>query len=261
MTRRGFDDLVQGLFNWRLWHLMGIGVLRRRYSRSKLGQFWTTITMGVMVTVMGLTWSILWRLPIAEILPYIAGSLVLWTFLTGVIGEATTVMSTSGNYFLNQNISFSIPIYAIIYNQLITLAHNSVIVVIVLLLFPRNPGWNILLFIPGFILTLITLIWVSCAVVILCARYRDVVQLIASILQTAFYVTPVLYRPDFVPADYQWINLVNPFAVFLSITRDPLFGFAMNWETWLIAFVIAFGGAVWALGFVGRFHKRVIYWI
>ena len=86
-------------------------------------------------------------------------------------------------------------------------------------------------------------------------------QLIASILQTAFYVTPVLYRPDFVPADYQWINLVNPFAVFLSITRDPLFGFAMHWETWLIAIVIAFGGAVWALGFVGRFCKRVIYWI
>jgi len=261
MTRRGFNDLAQGLRNWRLWHLMGIGVLRRRYSRSKLGQFWTTITMAVMVTVMGLTWSILWRMPIGEILPYIAGSLVLWTFFTGVIGEATTVMSTSGNYFLNQNISFSIPIYAIVYNQLITLLHNTVIVVIVLILFPRNPGWNIFLFIPGFILTLITLIWVSCAVAILCARYRDVVQLIASILQTAFYVTPVLYRPDFVPAEFQWINLVNPFAVFLSITRDPLFGFAMHWESWLIAFVIAFGGALWALGFVGRFCKRVIYWI
>jgi lipopolysaccharide transport system permease protein len=85
--------------------------------------------------------------------------------------------------------------------------------------------------------------------------------LIASILQTAFYVTPVMYRPDFVPPDYQWINLVNPFAVFLSITRDPLFGFAMHWESWLIASVIALGGAAWALGFVGRFCKRVIYWI
>lgn len=261
MTRRGFDDLAQGLLNWRLWHLMGIGVLRRRYSRSKLGQFWTTITMAVMVTVMGLTWAILWRMPIGEILPYIAGSLVLWTFFTGVIGEATTVMSTSGNYFLNQNINFSIPIYAILYNQLITLLHNSVIVVIVLIIFPRNPGWNVFLFIPGFILTLITLTWVSCAVAILCARYRDVVQLIGSILQTAFYVTPVLYRPDFVPADYQWINLVNPFAIFLSITRDPLFGFAMNWETWAIAAAIAFGGAIWALSFVGTFCKRVIYWI
>ena len=261
LVRRGWNDLVQGLFNWRLWHLMGIGVLRRRYSRSKLGQFWTTITMAVMVTVMGLVWSILWRMPIGEILPFIAGSLVLWTFFTGVIGEATTVMSTSGNYFLNQNISFSIPIYAIVYNQLITLLHNSVIVVIVLILFPRNPGWNILLFIPGFILTLITLVWVSCAVAILCARYRDVVQLIASILQTAFYVTPVMFRPDFVPAEYQWINFVNPFAVFLSITRDPLFGFPMHWETWLIAIVVALGGAVWALSFVGRFCKRVIYWI
>jgi lipopolysaccharide transport system permease protein len=260
-TRRGFDDLAQGLLNWRLWHLMGIGVLRRRYSRSKLGQFWTTITMAVMVTVMGLTWAILWRVPVAEILPYIAGSLVLWTFFTGVIGEATTVMSTSGNYFLNQNINFSIPIYAIIYNHLITLLHNSVIVVIVLVLFPRNPGWNVLLFIPGFILTLITLTWVSCAVAILCARYRDVVQLIASILQTAFYVTPVLYRPDFVPADYQWINLINPFAIFLSITRDPLFGLPMHWETWLIASVIAIGGALWTLRFVGTFCKRVIYWI
>ena len=240
---------------------MGIAVLRRRYSRSRVGQFWTTITMGIMVTVLGLTWSILWRMPIAEILPFIAGSLVLWSFFTGVIGEATMVMATSGNYFLNQNISFSIPIYAIIYNQLITLLHNAVIVVIVLVLFPRNLGWSIFLFIPGFLLSLVTLTWVSCTVAILCARYRDVVQLIASVLQTAFYVTPVMYRPDFVPAEYQWINLVNPFAVFLSITRDPLFGFAMHWESWLIAIGIALGGAIWALGFVGRFCKRVIYWI
>jgi len=260
-TRRGWNDLVQGLLDWRLWHLLGIGVLRRRYSRSRIGQFWTTITMAIMVTVMGFTWSILWRLPIAEILPFIAGSLVLWSFITGVIGEATTVMSTSGNYFLNQNISFSIPIYAIIYNHLITLLHNSVIVVIVFILFPRNPGWGILLFIPGFILTLITLIWISCAVAILCARYRDVVQLIASVLQTAFYVTPVMYRPDFVPVDYQWINFVNPFAVFLSITRDPLSGFSVHWESWLIAVVIALGGATWALSFVGQFRKRVLYWI
>jgi lipopolysaccharide transport system permease protein len=261
MTRRGWDDLTQGLFSWRLWHLMGIGVLRRRYSRSKLGQFWTTITMAIMVTVMGLVWSVLWRMPIGEILPFIACSLVLWTFFTGVITEATMVMSTSGNYFLNQNIHFSIPVYAVIYNQLITLAHNAVIVVVVFILFPRNPGWSFFLFVPGFILTLVTLTWVACVVAILCARYRDIIQLIASILQTGIYVTPVMYRPDFIPAGYEWITFVNPFAVFLSITRDPLFGYAMHWESWAIAIGISIGGAIWALSFIGKFCKRVIYWI
>ena len=261
ITRRGLDDLVRGLASWRMWHLMGIGTIRRRYSRSRIGQFWTTISMGLMITVMGLVWSVLWKMPLNEIFPFIASSLVLWTFLTGTINDACNSLIGSSHYFLNQGISFSTPIYAVIYSQLITLLHNLIIVVLVLIIFPQPLSLNIFLVIPGFLLTLITLVWVSCIIATLCARYRDMIQLISNILMTAFYVTPIMFRPDFIPPQYSWINSVNPFAVFLSIIRDPLLGREIPWEHWAIAVAITVIGTIIMLPFIGRFGKRVIFWI
>src|SRR5262245_36414537 len=119
MTERGWDDMVTGLADWRLWHLMGSGAIRRRYARSRLGQFWTTLSTAIMVTILGLTWSVLWKLPLKDIFAFIAVSMVLWQFLTGAISDATTAMITSGHYFLNHGMSFSTPIYSIFYSQLI----------------------------------------------------------------------------------------------------------------------------------------------
>src|SRR5665647_2906104 len=193
LTRRGLDDLARGLADWRIWHLIGIGTIRRRYARSRIGQFWTTLSMGIMITVLGFVWSTLWKQNLHEIFPYIATSLVLWTFLTGTINDATTAIVSSSHYFLNQGMSFSTPIYAVVYSQFIILLHNMIIVLLVLVIFPPSFTFETFLFIPGFMLTLVTLVWVSCVVGILCARYRDVIQLVSSFLTTAFYVTPVIF--------------------------------------------------------------------
>jgi lipopolysaccharide transport system permease protein len=261
MTRRGLDDLVRGLVSWRIWHLMGIGTIRRRYSRSRIGQFWTTLSMGIMITVLGLIWSTLWRMSMSDIFPYIAVSLVLWGFLSGTINDASSALVGSSTYFLNQGMSFSTPIFAAVYGQFIILLHNMIIVVLVLVIFPQSFSLEIFMFIPGFLLTLITIVWVSCIIAILCARYRDVIQLISSILTTAFYISPVIFKADFIPPEYRWINLVNPFAIFLSITRDPLFGREIPWECWAIAVATTVIGTIVTLPFIGRFGKRVIFWI
>ena len=45
----GAADLVRSLGHWRVSHLMGLNEIQRRYARSRIGQFWSTILMGVMV--------------------------------------------------------------------------------------------------------------------------------------------------------------------------------------------------------------------
>jgi lipopolysaccharide transport system permease protein len=260
-AKRGWNDLVDGFESWRVWHLMGVGTLRRRYSRSRLGQFWTTLTTGIMIAAMGAVWSLLFHLKLAELLPSLASGFVLWTFMSGVINESTGAVTNSGNYFLNQDMPFSVPIFAIIYYQLITLAHNAVIIVIVFVIFPPSLNFNILLFFPALLLIIISLISISSITAILCARYRDVIQLVANIIQTAFFVTPVMFRPDAIPEKYHWLNLINPFAVLLEISRSPLLGNDIHWVNWAIALGLAIGGALVAIPMIGHYRKRVIFWI
>src|SRR5215472_1091450 len=98
----GTADLLSGIDNWRLSHLMGLGEIRRRYVRSRIGQFWLTISTGIVVATLGLVWSTLWKLPVADLLPFVAVSLIVWTMITGPIADAATLFVLAGPMFLNQ---------------------------------------------------------------------------------------------------------------------------------------------------------------
>src|SRR5215470_7890753 len=86
----GIADLVSGIDNWRLSHLMGLGEIRRRYARSRIGQFWLTISMGIMIAALGFVWSMLWKTPVADLMPFVAVSLTIWTAISGALTEAAT---------------------------------------------------------------------------------------------------------------------------------------------------------------------------
>lgn len=258
---RGLSEIAGGVTNWRQGYLMGISVLRQRYSRSRLGQFWLTVSTGIMIAAIGLTWAVLWRTSPTKIMPYIATSIILWNFLTATLNEATNSVIMAQSYFLNQSLNLTTPVYATIFSNVLILLHNAVIIVLVMLVFWKPVSWACLLFIPGFLLVIVTLSWVACVVAIMCTRYRDVIQVVASVLTTAFFVTPVMFKPEFIPEKVRWLNMLNPFAIIMSVVRDPILGQVPDWQTWVIASIIAFGGLILALPFIGTYNKRVVYWI
>jgi len=62
------------------------------------------------------------------------------------------------------------------------------------------------------------------AVAILCTRFRDIAQIVASVLQVAFFVTPVIWKPEVLPPQAHYFVSYNPFAPLLAVVRDPLLG-------------------------------------
>jgi homopolymeric O-antigen transport system permease protein len=257
----GWAELVEGGRSWRVWHLMGIGELRRRYARSRMGQFWLTLSTGITIAIIGATWALLWKIPLADMLPFLAISMVVWQLLSGIVGDATTAFSANAHYLLSQRLPCATAVFALIYRNLVVLLHNAVIVAIVLLVFGRPVSLAALLVVPALLLTAVAAVWWAYVVATLCARFRDLVHAVQSLLQLAFYVTPIIWKPEFLPEEARWLNLVNPFAVYVGIIRDPLMGEPPALLPWLIAAGIAFGGLALALGFIGRYRRRVLYWI
>jgi lipopolysaccharide transport system permease protein len=85
----GFEELSGGIRHWRVSHLIGIRELRHRYARSKLGQFWLTLSTGTMIGVMAAVWSLLWNQPIREL----GVSLIIWNYLSQILIDCTTTFS------------------------------------------------------------------------------------------------------------------------------------------------------------------------
>jgi homopolymeric O-antigen transport system permease protein len=261
LAEAGWRDIHEGIENWRIWHLMGSAELRRRYARSRLGQFWLTLSTGILIGALGLVWSVLWKMPMSEMMPYFAASMIIWTMITGFIGDASTVFANTGRYFLNERMSFATAIDAMLYQHILIFLHNIVIVFLVFAIFQRPIGPQALLAIPGFCLTVLTAMWLSYVVAILCTRYRDLGQVVTSLLQIAFFVTPVLWKLEFVPEPYRNLIALNPFAIYLSIIRDPILGVSVPLAHWVIAAAITVGGFLLSLPFIGRYHRRIVYWL
>lgn len=259
--RSGAGDIIEGVVNWRIWHLIGTSELRRRYSRSTLGQFWLTLSTAVTVVTLGMVWSLLWKMSIAELLPFFAISFVVWNFMSAFLSEATTVFVGSSMFFMNQRMTFSTVILALTYRNLITLAHNSVIVILVLVFFAIPLTWSSLLAVPGLVLTTLTGFFVAYLVAMASLRYRDLVQLVGNVVQILFFITPVMWKEALLPVDQRWIVDYNPFAIFLSIVRDPILGAPIPVDRWWTASAITIAAGLIAIYVVGRLRRRIIYWI
>jgi ABC-type polysaccharide/polyol phosphate export permease len=104
-----------------------------------------------------------------------------------------------------------------------------------------------LLVIPGLLLALLTGVWVGLLLGLLCARFGDLPQVIASVVQIAFFITPVIYKAE--PASGRlWVAThLNPFASYLALLRDPLLGEVPQATHYAMAALVMVGGIVYWL--------------
>jgi lipopolysaccharide transport system permease protein len=257
----GLKELLGGLRYWRVSHLIGIRDLRHRYMRSKLGQLWLTLSTGSMIGTLAAVWSLLWRQPIHELMPFLGVGLIMWSYLSQVIVDCTSIFIDQGNLYRNQKMNFSVSVYSVIYKNTIMLAHSLVIVLVLIVVFDVPVNWYILEVVPAFAVTCVGMVWVGYLIAMTCVRYRDIIQIITTWLTVLFYVTPVMWKPNFLPTEYCAIIQLNPFAQFLEILRNPLLGQPISFYAWVSTVTISLGGGLFAIAIIGRYQNRIIFWM
>jgi ABC-type polysaccharide/polyol phosphate export permease len=258
---RAVDDLLDGARRWRIWSVLAMFDIRARYRRSKLGQFWITISMAVMICALGIVYSAIFRVPLDSYLPLVAVSFIVWGLIASLINDGSTVFIDSETYLRSSPLPKSMFIFRMLARVALMFAHNLILVPIVLLIFLITPTWASLLFVPAFLLTILNGLWVSLVLGTLCARFRDLPPIVASVVQIAFFVSPVMWgRPQLGPENHVLVDW-NPIAVFLELMREPLLGRAPDLRWWAAGIGITVLGFMIALPFFARFRSRIAYYI
>jgi lipopolysaccharide transport system permease protein len=260
-TAIGLEEVVGGIRHWRVWHLLGVRELRHRYARSKLGQVWLMLSTAVMIGVLAGVWSLLWNQPLHEIMPFFGASLILWTYLSQMVNDCTNIFITHGNLYRNQRMNYSVSVYSVIYKNTLMLAHSVVIIVVLVVAFGVPINWYLLQLVVAFPLTWIGMVWLGYVIAMTCVRYRDIIQVVNTWMMVLFFVTPVMWKPDFLPPRYRFIVDINPMAQFLELLRNPFLGQPVSAYTWAVTALIALGGALVALPLIGRYQRRIIFWM
>lgn len=252
--RRGFGD-------WRMWLLLGTNDIKQRYQRSRIGQFWITLSMAVMTGALGFVYSYLFKTPITTYLPFLAMGIIVWTLISSLVTEACGAFTTAETYLRQVPISKSVFVHRLLVRNLVIFAHNVLIAPLLYLTLGGWPGWPILLVPVGLVLIAANGFWVGLLLGTLCTRFRDLPQVIGSVMQIAFFVTPVMWMPDQLPPHVAWLTAANPLASVLAVARDPLLGHVPAAHDYLLSIGLAVIGLAVAIPFFARFRARIVYWL
>lgn len=265
--RAAFADLVQGARQRELWFLLGIQDIKQRYRRSVLGPFWITIATGVMAAALGLLYSMLFQIPISQFLPHVTVGLVMWNFISGAIREGSTVFIDNEGLIKQLPAPLSVHVYRLVWRQTLFLAHNLIIWVLLILIFPRHLGWEFLLFIPGLALLLINGVWVAMFFGIVATRFRDIAPLLEALTQLLFYVTPIVWMTDTLEdqggavSERAKFAQLNPLYHYMEVVRAPMIGQPVEAYHWWIVIVCTFLGIGIAALAMRQWRFRVSYWV
>ncbi len=254
-------DVSGGLAQWQLACSLGWLDIKLRYRGSALGPFWLTLSTAVMVGSMGLIYGTLFGMVLRTYLPFLALSLILWqSAISGVAGEACTVFVDAEQIIRSVRMPFTVQVLRCLVRNAIVVGHNLVVAIGVFAIFDVWPGLEALHAIPGAALWLIDGFAACFLFGSICARYRDIPPIIGSIMQIAFYITPVIWQPGQLGRHGWWLP-INPFYDLLEIVRAPILGASVQPVLWWAS--LAYSAVLWLAAWwvFTRARGRLAFWV
>lgn len=260
-AKNSFDDITRAVNVWRIWVMLGTTDILKRYRRSRIGPFWITASMAVLVVGLGIVYSGIFGMAISEYLPYMAVNFIIWGLISSQVNEGCTAFLESESYMKHFGLPKSTYVLRVVYRNLLITAHNFLIIPVVLIVFfiPVRPV--IILVIPALMLIVLNGLWIGLLLGTLSARFRDVPQTVQSVMQVVFFITPVMFHTKQLGPGMQSVLDFNPFAAFLAIARDPLLGNMPRAQDVIVVVACLCLGWLIVLPFFGKFRDRIVYWL
>jgi ABC-2 type transport system permease protein len=266
--QRAFGDLRQGWKQRPLWGYLGWQDIKQRYRRSVLGPLWVSISMAVIATAMGILYGALFQMDLPTFLPYVATGLLIWNFVNGCILEGSEVFIANEGLIKFLPAPLSLHVYRLIWRQTLLFAHNMLVYLIMLVVFPQPLSWTVLAVFPALALLALNGAWVALLFGIVTTRFRDLTPIIQSVVQLLFFLTPIVWiyedlinSPNTAIAARARLVEFNPLLHYIEIIRQPMLGHEQHIRHWIVVLVLTVVGWAFTLFALRRYRARVPYWV
>ncbi len=259
-----FYDFLEGLQRWHLWRALAWRDIRSRYRRTVIGPFWTALNTAIFVAALGAVYALLWHQPVSRYLPYFCAGYISWYFFLTMANESGSALIVEAETVKTIHVPYSVFIFRVVMRNLIVFLHNLSVFVVVGLIFQIHWGWSLLLVPVGFLFILPNYFWMALLLATICARFRDVIQLVSNITQILFFVTPVFWRAsELKSSPFATLLFVraNPAYRFVDVIRAPLLGHAPSLGTYLYLLLIGVLGGGATVLLLRRVYGRIAYWL
>jgi ABC-type polysaccharide/polyol phosphate export permease len=260
-SRVAWVDVIAGMGAVDIWGRLGWRETKRRYRRTALGPFWTTVGLALFVTTLGLVWSNLWNRDPKVYLPYLTSGMLCWVMFSTICMDGCVSFVVAEKLLRQLRISYTLLACANVWRNAVLFFHNLSIYVLVCVYAGLPLTWATLLVIPGFALFCLNAVWITMLLGSLCARFRDIQQLVGTLLQISLFLTPIFWSPDQLTGRTAILAQLNPIYHLIAVIREPLLGKSPELSHWLIVIFVTIVGWTLTIQMLTRFRQRIVYWL
>ncbi|MDQ1255101.1 MAG: lipopolysaccharide transport system permease protein [Euryarchaeota archaeon] len=199
-----------------------ISDLKVKYQSSILGFAWSMINPLLMMLVLYLVFSNVFKFQQEHFDLYLLIGLIAWRFL--INGTMTAMTSIAGKpslvtkiYIPREILTFSTTMSTFISSTL-----EFAVLIPLLLILGASLSFTILLFPVVHALYFIMVYGISLSLSSLYVYFRDLNQIWDIVLQAGFYTAPIIYPISLVPEKIMFFYMLSPFTRLIMMYRDVL---------------------------------------
>lgn len=240
--------LIELLHYKELLRQLVIKDIKLKYRRSYLGYVWSILNPLLMMTVLVIVFSQLFRFDIPNFAVYLLSGQVLFSFLS----EATTmaVSSIVSNAPLLKKTYVPKYIFTVskVTSSLVNLLFSLIALVLVMIFTQVSVTWHIL-WVPVILLEVyIFSLGISLILAATAVFFRDIQYLWGVFISIWMYLTPIIYPVSIISEEYRWwYDNLNPMYGYVTQFRDVVLNgnpLPLEWLTqgFIVAFAFLFIG-------------------
>lgn len=262
-TALALQDLSRGIHERHAWLLLAWEDVHSRYRRTVLGPLWITLSHGLYILALALSFSVLFGQQLDHYLVYLAAGMTIWSLISSSLTDAPVIFQRAHGMLFAYDLPASIHIFRAVLSQVIIFAHHMLIylvaVLVVTVFFHPVLNVNSLLFIPAMAILISAMVGWSMILALLGTRYRDLAPAVAAVTQMLFMLTPVFWdRANL--QHHQWFALINPFYHLIDIVRLPLLGKTPDLLNWAVSAGVAAALLGVGTGLYAWKRRQLSYW-
>jgi lipopolysaccharide transport system permease protein len=250
-----FPDIAESWRSRQLAVMLALRNIKVRYKQTILGSAWIIIQPILLTGALTLVLGGFLHVP-SDGLPYALFAFTgtaMWSAFQRTINDTAISLASSGGIILKVYFPRILVPSAALLTAVLDFAPIYIVLILAAFAYNAFAGWPILLSPLFMLLALVLAFGAGLWVTMLDTIYRDVRLVIPSMLQLAFYASPVMYSTSVVPQRWQWLYHLNPLVGLLQGFRWSLIAGAsppaaldIGWSVMLAVLLLGGGMVIFA---------------
>lgn len=196
--------------------------IKRKYARSYLGIVWSVLNPLLLMMVISLIFSALFKRSIENYPMYYLTGQVLWRFFSDATNHSMNALVDNKSLLIKG----SLPKYAFVLSRVLTafvnMGYSMIAYIVMCIVFQVDISWYVLLFPLDVFLLLLFSIGIGLILSILYVFFADIKHLYSVLLTLWLYMSAIFYPVTNLPGYMKTIVENNPIYLAIYVARESV---------------------------------------